>query len=126
MIEFWWLSKCWEEKNTDKKNTSLKKNIKGAGKKANKTKAKQPIAKSTDQSKAETTGFYKIITKAYFHNKPDEATRRNAFLVHWNNSYAKLKALDEKNGFIYVVFHNHLNQTSKGWLRKKDLEPIGE
>ena len=87
-------------------------------------KGKKESDKNKTVSNAETKGLYKIISKAYFHNEPDEATRRNAFVVHWNNSYAKLKALDEKNGFIYVVFHNHLNQTSKGWLRKKDLEPI--
>ena len=67
---------------------------------------------------------YKIIGKAYFHNSPDESSRRNAFVVHWNNSYATLQPLDEKNGFVYVVFRNHQNQTSKGWLRKKDLRPL--
>jgi serine/threonine-protein kinase len=67
---------------------------------------------------------YKIINKAYFHNAPDERTKRNAFVVHWNNSYTTINPLYEKNGFVYVVFHNHLNQTSKGWLRKKDLKPI--
>ncbi len=67
---------------------------------------------------------YKIISKAYFHNEPDESTRRNAFVNHWNNSHTTLTALDEKNGFIYVVFQNDLKQTSKGWLRKKDLRVI--
>ncbi|HZF64708.1 MAG TPA: N-6 DNA methylase, partial [Chitinophagaceae bacterium] len=71
-------------------------------------------------------GEYKIINKAYFHNEPDESTRRNAFVVHWNNSYATLKALDEKNGFIYVVFKNNLGQVSKGWLKKGDLRRINE
>jgi len=64
---------------------------------------------------------YKVISKAYFYNEPDESTRRNAFINHWNNSYARIEAEDEKNGFIYVEFVNHLNQTSRGWLRKKDL-----
>jgi hypothetical protein len=66
-------------------------------------------------------GRYKIRGKAYFHNEPDENTRRNAFVLHWNNSYATLEALEDKNGFIYVIFTNHLGQTSKGWLPKEDL-----
>jgi hypothetical protein len=81
------------------------------------TKARD-IAQTTSNK-----GLYKIISVAYFHNQPDERTRRNAFVNHWNNSYATLKALDEKNGFIYVVFRNNKNQTSKGWLRKIDLRP---
>lgn len=117
-----------------------KTNNKKTKEKAAKAEASQPMAHTSghrktlntkkegdvNKSNEETKALYKIISKAYFHNKPDESTRRNAFIVHWNNSYAKLKALDEKNGFIYVVFNNHLNQTSKGWLRKKDLEPIDE
>ncbi len=67
---------------------------------------------------------YKVINRAYFHNEPDESTKRDAFIVHWNN--ATLKPLSEKNGFIYVVFTNHLGQTSKGWLQKKDLKRVGD
>jgi serine/threonine protein kinase len=67
-------------------------------------------------------GEYTVKSKAYFHNQPDENTRRNAFIVHWNN--AVLKSLDEQQGFIYVVFTNHLGQTSKGWLNKNDLVKI--
>ncbi len=64
---------------------------------------------------------YKVKSKAYFYNQPDMNTRRNAFVIHWNNRYATLQPLDEKNGFIYVVFTNHAGQTSKGWLMKSDL-----
>ena len=67
-------------------------------------------------------GKYKVISKAYFYNEPDESTRRKAFIVHWNN--AVLTPTEEKNGFVYVVFTNHLGQTSKGWLRKSDLQRI--
>lgn len=71
-----------------------------------------------------TTAFgkYKVLSKAYFHNEPDESTRRKAFIIHWNN--AVLTPLDEKNGFVYIVFTNHLGQTSKGWLRISDLRRI--
>ncbi len=70
----------------------------------------------------ENLGEYKVKSRAYFHDQPDDNTRRNAFIVHWNN--AVLKPLDEQQGFIYVVFTNHLGQTSKGWLNKNDLMKI--
>ncbi|MBC7913924.1 MAG: serine/threonine protein kinase [Pyrinomonadaceae bacterium] len=63
------------------------------------------------------------VKKAFFYSKPDESTRRGAFLVHWNN--AELTSMDEKNGFIYVVFFNTTGQVTKGWLRKRDLKRIG-
>lgn len=65
---------------------------------------------------------YKVRNKAFFHDEPDADTKRAAFIIHWNN--AVLKPLDEKNGFIYVVFTNHLGQTSKGWLLKDDLVAV--
>ena len=82
-----------------------------------------PVSKdpSLETSTSSTATSYKVISKAYFYDEPDENTRRRAFISHWNNSYANIKAIDEKNDFIYVVFTNHLNQTSRGWLRKKDL-----
>lgn len=67
-------------------------------------------------------GRYKVRSKAYFHNQPDESTRRSAFIIHWNN--ATLTPLEDKDGFIYIIFTNHLGQTSKGWLRKKDLNRV--
>jgi serine/threonine-protein kinase len=69
-------------------------------------------------------GEYKVISKAYFHNQPDEATRRDAYILHWNN--AVLKPSQEKNGFVYIVFTNDQGQTSKGWLRKKDLVEVNQ
>lgn len=59
---------------------------------------------------------------AYFHNSPDEATRRNAFINRWN--YARLTALDDVNGFIYVIYKNDEGQITKGWLNKKDLKIV--
>jgi serine/threonine-protein kinase len=60
----------------------------------------------------------------YFHNQPDESTRRNAFINRWNK--AVLKPLDEKNGFVYIVYTNQWGQTSKGWMLKKHLTPLDE
>jgi eukaryotic-like serine/threonine-protein kinase len=74
------------------------------------------------QDKEDVPDKYAVISTAHFYNAPNESTRRDAFINHWNN--AVLNALDEKNGFIYVVFTNEQGQTSKGWLRKKDLRPL--
>lgn len=73
----------------------------------------------TDSVDGKDLGSYKVRSRAYFHNAPDETTRRNAFIVHWNN--AVLHPLKEEGEFIYIVFTNHLGQTSRGWLRKQDL-----
>lgn len=67
---------------------------------------------------------YMVVTKAYFYNSPDESSKRNAFVVPSNN--AILTALDEQDDFIYVAFTNTQGQTSKGWLRKQDLQQINE
>lgn len=60
--------------------------------------------------------------QAHFHNLPDPSTRRKAFINHWNK--AVLEPLEEKNGFIYIIYTNHQGQTSKGWLQIKDLKPL--
>jgi len=68
--------------------------------------------------------FTLFSTYAYFYSRPDEASKRDAYINVWNN--ARLKAIDDKNGFIYVVYTNDKGQTSKGWLRKKDLIVVGQ
>lgn len=80
----------------------------------------QPVVKS--KNKEEEGVLYKVRNKAYFHNEPDPATRRNAFIVHWNK--AVLQPLEERNEFVYIVFTNHLGQVSRGWLSKDDLIAI--
>lgn len=67
---------------------------------------------------------YKVAVKAYFYTSPDESTKRNAYMVPSDN--AVLKALDDQNGFIYIVFTNQLGKISKGWLRKQDLNKVSE
>ncbi|MEJ7586755.1 MAG: hypothetical protein WKI04_04255 [Ferruginibacter sp.] len=62
---------------------------------------------------------YKVLApKAYFHNAPDENTRRMAWMINSNDT---INALKETPDFIYTEFFNSKNQLSKGWLRKKDL-----
>jgi serine/threonine protein kinase len=68
--------------------------------------------------------FKLFTTYAYFHSRPDDASRRAANINQWNN--ARLKAIDDQNGFIYVVYTNDKGQTSKGWLKKKDLIVVGQ
>jgi serine/threonine-protein kinase len=70
------------------------------------------------ETKSNKSGKYKVRSQAYFHNEPDESTRRNAFMTQWDASFTPL---DETDDFVYVIFTNEQGQTSKGWLRKKDL-----
>lgn len=71
---------------------------------------------------AKGSGKYAVLKTAYFHNAPDHRTRRKGFITHWNN--AVLTSLDDKEGYIYVVFTNHLGQTSRGWLSKNELKKL--
>ncbi|MBC7688704.1 MAG: protein kinase [Aquabacterium sp.] len=69
-------------------------------------------------------GLYRVAApKAYFHNTPDEHSKRLAYMVR---SYDTVVALKEQNDFIYTEFYNSKNQLSKGWLRKKDLASFDE
>lgn len=67
---------------------------------------------------------YVVKVKSYFHNKPDKNTRRNTFVLPWNDAYGILTPLKGENGFVYVVFTNRARRTSKGWILKSDLEPL--
>ncbi len=92
--------------------------------------ATQPTAIKTEQKKEpvstprEVIGEFKVAAdRAYFHNQPDEATRRSAYMVP---SEDVIKALEEQAGFIYVEFTNSRGQTSKGWLKQEDMMPLTE
>ncbi len=72
-------------------------------------------------------GKYKVITRAYFHDRPDEEQiRLEDFVVNWDNAYTTLQALEERRGFVYVVFTNSEGRIIKGWLKKEDLRPAEE
>ena len=82
------------------------------------------IAKAAKPEPRSVIGQYKVLSdRAYFHNEPDEATRRGAYMVQSNDI---ISALEEKNGFIYTEFTNQSGQTSKGWLKKSDLITLDE
>jgi eukaryotic-like serine/threonine-protein kinase len=68
--------------------------------------------------------FTVAVERAYFHNEPDESTRRAAYMIPSENLV--LQPLEERNGFVYVIFTNTDGQTSRGWLRKQDLRLIAE
>ncbi|MEP7144127.1 MAG: protein kinase [Ferruginibacter sp.] len=83
------------------------------------TRTRANTIQPVDTSPVIKYGQYKIvIPKAYFHNLPDEGTKRTAYMVNSNDT---ITALKETNDFIYTEFYNSRNQLSKGWLRKKDL-----
>ena len=67
--------------------------------------------------------FIVTAAKAYFYNQPDEATRRNAYAIA---SSEIIKAMDERDGFIYTEITNDRGVTSKGWLRKNDMITLSE
>ncbi|RFZ85719.1 serine/threonine protein kinase [Mucilaginibacter terrenus] len=114
---------------TKPKTLAVKKTRKDSAKKVVKTaepKPKPAEAAPVSSGKGSDVGkvFTLFTTYAYFHSRPDEASKRAANINQWNN--ARLKALDDQNGFIYVVYTNDKGQTSKGWLRKKDLIVVGQ
>jgi len=70
-------------------------------------------------------GHYRVAaSKTYFHNAPDASTQRKGYLNQWNKSV--LTALDDENGFVYIIYTNEAGQTSKGWIRKADLEIVDD
>ena len=90
----------------------------------------KPVVKIVEPNTTSSNGsdagkkFTVFSTYAYFHDRPDEASIRKANINRWNN--ARLTAIDDQNGYIYVVYKNDQGQISKGWLNKKDLIKIGE
>jgi serine/threonine protein kinase len=69
-------------------------------------------------------GQYKVaVPRAYFYDKPDESTRRAAYLIPSNDV---ISALDEQNGFVYTEYTNPLGQVTKGWIKKTDLLTVEE
>jgi hypothetical protein len=87
------------------------------------TKTAPLVEPESNASSGKKTVSYTVKgPQVYFHNQPDESTRRNAFINRWNK--AVLKPLDEKNGFVYIVYTNQWGQTSRGWMLKKYLTPI--
>jgi serine/threonine-protein kinase len=62
---------------------------------------------------------YRIIHTAYIHRMPDEHTKGNLYIIPGDE--AVVKAINEKNEFIYVSFIDSDGKAMNGWLLKKDL-----
>jgi eukaryotic-like serine/threonine-protein kinase len=65
---------------------------------------------------------YRVSSKANFYSSADENTMRGVFISQGDDKI--VGALEDRNGFIYVVYTNDLGYTSKGWLSKKDLTKV--
>jgi hypothetical protein len=65
---------------------------------------------------------YIVTDTTYFHDKPDERTARKAYLDPLRK--AVLTPLKDENGYIYIVYTNRFNITSKGWINKGSLRQV--
>ena len=67
-------------------------------------------------------GRYKVLSRAYFHTKPNPDSKIELFINPLTKT--SLEALDEKNGFVFVVFKNQVGKVTRGWLSKADLREV--
>jgi len=65
---------------------------------------------------------YTVINKTWFHSAPDSSKRKTFYLQPRQD--VVLTPTAEENGFVYVVYVNKKGQSTRGWLDKKDLEPV--
>jgi len=118
------------EQKQEQQNLDVK-NIKPGKKDTNLSQSKQAPGNNESSDNVIPGGrknplTYRVKTKAFFYNYPDENTQRNTFLLPYEGSYGLVKALDDRNDFIYIVFKNHAGRTSKGWIRKIDLTLVDQ
>jgi serine/threonine-protein kinase len=88
-------------------------------------KEPEPVANTIKGPSTDNViGQFKVLAaRAYFHNEPDEASRRSAYMVP---STDVINGYEERNGFLYTEFTNSRGQTSKGWLKRSDLMTLAE
>lgn len=92
-----------------------------------KAAASKEILPAENKPQNATTGQdssqgYTVINKAWFHSAPDSSKRKSLFLQPRPDLV--LIPTAEENGFVYVVYVNKKGQPTRGWLDKKDLEPV--
>ena len=80
------------------------------------SRAEKPDERTTNNA---LSVKYTVRDTTFFHNQPDESSTRKSYLDPLNNNV--LDPIQEKNGFIYIVYTNRFGRTSKGWINKKDL-----
>ncbi|HEY0679308.1 MAG TPA: protein kinase [Chitinophagaceae bacterium] len=92
--------------------------------KSDKQNTNDRVAGTQPDKPAQVVGQFKVVVpRAYFHNEPDENTKRLAYMIPSNDVVTALK---ESNDFVYTEFTNSRGQTSKGWIRRQDLISLEE
>ncbi len=62
---------------------------------------------------------YTVVDTAYFHDKPNSNSARKVYLDPLRKN--TLTALQDSNGFIYIIYTNKIGIVSRGWIDKKYL-----
>jgi len=68
--------------------------------------------------------FAVFNSQASFYENADVSTMQNTGISRGSN--VRLKALIDRNGFIFVRYTGENGQTKTGWLNKKDLIKVGD
>ncbi|GAA4448755.1 hypothetical protein GCM10023189_07080 [Nibrella saemangeumensis] len=77
-----------------------------------------PIDESVITTEEKT---WKVVAdRAYFHNRPNEASIRNAYMVKGEVA----TSISESDNFVYIVFINKKNKQSEGYIRKINLTQV--
>ena len=76
----------------------------------NRNEEQQPLANNQE--------YIVIQPKAYFHQKPNQNSRKDTYLLYG----AKIFISDETRYFVFTTFTNTDGVTSKGWVLKTDIE----
>lgn len=73
--------------------------------------------KTNENSKESLKTFVVVAEKAYFHNEPNKDSIRKAYLAQDDSG----QYIKEDGDFLYIIFTNSKNKTSKGWISKSDV-----
>jgi hypothetical protein len=76
------------------------------------------IGNQQSNSQASSTNFTVSVDRAYFHNTPNQADRRNGYLVYGEQG----TIVSQSGQFVYIDFINPKGRRSKGWLLLSDVE----
>jgi hypothetical protein len=86
----------------------------------------QPAVAKVEETKSQADSTqshgYTVINKTWFYRTPDTTNQKNLFLEPRPNLV--VNATNEENGFVYVIYINKKGESTRGWLNKKDLEPV--
>lgn len=65
---------------------------------------------------------YTVTDTTFFHNQPDESTSRKTYLDPLNKNV--LNPIQDKNGFIYIVYTNHFRANLEGMDKQKRSKAV--